>query len=315
MPEITVIGSSTFDIKIQAKQTLLPGITIRTDNINVSAGGPGRNIAEGLARLGQSVTLLSIVGDDILSQMILKATQDAGVNISHVRQIQNHKLPVFLAFSQNTEDEPLIAYNDSVYQYMDYHYLLSVSSVLNGASVIIIDGARLDVLNRIRKDLYLKDDISIGVIVKRESAIDAFKEGLGLVNTFFLNTDEASQIYGKPIKTVEQVFEVGRYINKSGIPECIITMNNQGIVFCSTKETFHMRSYNVSVVDSVGAGDSFIAGFYAARNLNKSNIEACTMGAAVAAFSVMSNNTIPNNLDIKEVYQLMVSQQLEVYHL
>src|SRR5690606_2440498 len=53
--------------------------------IRTSFGGTARNVAENLARLGQAVELLSVIGGDQVGQQLLRHTETAGVGISGVQ--------------------------------------------------------------------------------------------------------------------------------------------------------------------------------------------------------------------------------------
>jgi len=69
-PKVTVIGASNVDITGFTKHELIyKDANIGT--MKTSAGGVGRNISENLARLNFDVNLVSIFGDDPLSDFIV----------------------------------------------------------------------------------------------------------------------------------------------------------------------------------------------------------------------------------------------------
>ena len=76
---ILVIGAATIDVKGRASKGLQLGTSV-PGTIKVSFGGVARNVADNLARLGQSVVLISAVGKDGLGKQILERTAAAGVD-------------------------------------------------------------------------------------------------------------------------------------------------------------------------------------------------------------------------------------------
>ncbi len=67
---VLVIGGAGVDIVGRLKSELHPA-TSNPALIRYSFGGVARNVAENLARLGQSVTLLTVVGEDDAADRML----------------------------------------------------------------------------------------------------------------------------------------------------------------------------------------------------------------------------------------------------
>ncbi len=85
-PWVVVVGGANLDIKAHSNRTVEPG----TSNPGVTAlapGGVGRNVAEGLARLGTPTALVAAVGTDAFGDRVLDATAEAGVDVGAVRRI------------------------------------------------------------------------------------------------------------------------------------------------------------------------------------------------------------------------------------
>ena len=63
MSEVSIIGGITADIEGLPYDRLIQGDS-NPGKITMSYGGVGRNIVENLARLGTSVSFISVAGDD-----------------------------------------------------------------------------------------------------------------------------------------------------------------------------------------------------------------------------------------------------------
>ena len=81
MPEVVVIGGANVDIKGRAAERHQQG-TSNPGTVTVSPGGVGRNIAETLARLGVSVSLVTALGRDGNGALLREACAAAGVDMS-----------------------------------------------------------------------------------------------------------------------------------------------------------------------------------------------------------------------------------------
>ena len=78
MTDIIVIGGANLDIKAKSLAVNHFG-TSNPSRISTSPGGVARNIAHNLARLGASVGLITVIGDDHQGEAVLEATKAAGV--------------------------------------------------------------------------------------------------------------------------------------------------------------------------------------------------------------------------------------------
>ena len=82
-PGAVVIGGANIDLKARSEHRATAA-TSNPGHASMAPGGVGRNIAENLARLGDRVHLVSVVGRDALGDNLLEHTAAAGVRIEHV---------------------------------------------------------------------------------------------------------------------------------------------------------------------------------------------------------------------------------------
>ncbi len=94
--QVLVIGAAGIDI-IGRLQGPLDAGTSNPARIRTSFGGTARNVAENLARLGQAVELLSVIGGDQVGQQLLRHTEQAGVTVGGVQISANLPTGSYLA--------------------------------------------------------------------------------------------------------------------------------------------------------------------------------------------------------------------------
>lgn len=120
-------------------------------------------------------------------------------------------------------------------------------------------------------------------------------EGELLVNTLkykpFLikpNLDELSGIMGKTLKTEKEIIKSAKLLQEKGALNVLVTLGKDGaILLNSYREIYKKTAFKIKAVNTVGAGDSMIAGFLA--GLNKGFDYALNLGTAAAAATAQSN--------------------------
>ncbi len=81
---ILVIGAAGRDVIGRLEQEALrPGVS-NPAQIRTGFGGVARNVAENLARLGQPVSLISVVGRDRRGEELLEHAAAAGIDVTPV---------------------------------------------------------------------------------------------------------------------------------------------------------------------------------------------------------------------------------------
>ena len=86
-PSLTVVGSCNMDLMVRTRRLPQAGETVLTQSFIQRSGGKGSNQAVAAARQGLSVSLVSAVGDDPFGGEILSGLVDEGVDISHVATV------------------------------------------------------------------------------------------------------------------------------------------------------------------------------------------------------------------------------------
>ncbi len=81
-----VVGGANVDV-VARPAARAEAATSNPGTISVTAGGVGRNIAEVMARLGTPVSLVSAVGGDHHGDLVVEASSDAGIDLTHLRQV------------------------------------------------------------------------------------------------------------------------------------------------------------------------------------------------------------------------------------
>jgi len=75
------------------------------------------------------------------------------------------------------------------------------------------------------------------------------------------NIHELSHLSGKKLEKREEILEAARKINRKGVETVLVSMGPKGILLVSDGKAYQAVPPKVEVVNTIGAGDSSVAGF------------------------------------------------------
>jgi len=295
---VCIIGNSGIDIagipdeKIRFKDSN-PG------KIKLTLGGVGRNIAENLVRLDIKVNLITALGEDKFGEKIKKSCKDLNINLD----IISSKRTSSYIYIQDEKGEMQIAISDSnVYNNITCNVLKSRLEVINNSSACVLE-ANLseEVIN------FLKDNIKVPIFFDTVSGKKSEKV-INSVNNFFCikpNLLEAESLSGVKITGEESLKLASKEILKRNINWVFISLGSKGVWFADKEKSGFLKNFNIKLVNSTGAGDSFLSGVIWAYINNKNIKEAALAGLSASALCISSEYTVNKNLNIKILNNLI----------
>lgn len=260
---IGVVGSINTDLVIKTDTLPKVGETVEGDSFLISFGGKGANEAVACARLGASVNLLSCVGDDLFSKNAIAHLQEEGVHITAVKQLKNMNggIASITVSDKNNQIIVIPGANAKV----DTKYIEKYSSRIKECSIV---GGQFEVpieslllTSRICKENGIK-------FVLNPSPIKEYPKELFDNATFVIvNEIEIKYVSGYNENNPMEVLE--KYPNK-----LILTKGKYGCYFCNGEKVINIPAISVDVVDTTGAGDTFLGAFMVGINKDMNIINA-----------------------------------------
>jgi len=302
-PRVLIIGASGLDVVSRVEGELRPA-TSNPARIRASFGGVARNVAENLARLGQPVSLLSVVGKDRIGQDLLAHTQQAGVDVSHV--YATAKFPTgFYMGVLDSDGYRQFAFDDMrVMQELSESYLLYHADLFEQAVMVFID-ANLSASA-------LATVFSLAKRYKVPVCADPTSGALALGLMPYLrqlkmiapNCTEAGVLTGQPFDPADSLaaIEAARYLVNQGVETVFITLAEFGVCYASSSTTGHIPALRTSIVDSTGAGDALTAAviFALVNDIDLDN--AARLGLSAAALTLRYPGTVLPQLTLEKLY-------------
>lgn len=300
-PWAVVIGGAAWDIKARSAQPVRLG-TSNPGSVAQTPGGVGRNIAEGIARLGGRVHLVAAVGDDPAGRELLSRTAEAGVYVDQV-VISAHPTASYLA-ALDADGELVIGMSDfTATDALEVAAIAKAQELMASASVVVVDGnIPAAVVGWV---LALAAASGAKVVVEPVSIVKAQRLAplLSAHHPVFAitpNVDELGALVGRPVADTDTDTEAAaRELHARGVAHVWVSRGAHGsLLIGADKDPIGIAAVPAEVVDVTGAGDAMTAGFVHALLQGATAEDAARAGHRTAAATVVSTHTVPPDLAI-----------------
>ncbi len=249
------------------------------DNAVMSIGSSSAIFACGAARLGLKVAFIGKCGDDHFGRFMLEEMQKRDVNIDHVIIEKEGKTGLSVILTAGA-DRAILTYLGLIPSLRAEDIpddLLLDSRHLHVASYFLQEELRPGLLGLFTRAQQMGLTTSLDTNYDPSEQWLGFNELLSVTNLFFPNETEVKSLTREA--DINRAAEAIR--SKTGI--AAIKLGAKGAMGVSSTQTIKVDSIPVKVADTVGAGDSFAAGFiygYLQQwDLGKSLRLACVCGA------------------------------------
>ncbi len=255
---IGVIGSLNVDYVSYVRKSPERGETVLADDFSIVPGGKGANQAFALGRIGCDVSMFGLVGDDDNGKLGLANLESAGVDVSGVEVCS---APTGLALITVAEDgDNSIVVVQGANKKVGREYIDRKFSEICRCDIIVfqMEIPKETVLYAAKR---LKDEGKV-IILDPAPVPDGFPdELLGYADYIKPNETELVRLSGLPASGFS-IEEACRLLIRRGAA-CILASAGPEGAFCMDRSgnLRHFPSYEVDVIDTTAAGDSFTASF------------------------------------------------------
>lgn len=292
-PGAVVVGGANVDFKARSQNK----VTAQTSNPghgSMTPGGVGRNIAENIARLGNRVHLISVVGRDPIGDNLIDHTVAAGVRIEHVART-DQATGTYTAVL-DADGELIVAISDmKAIAELGAEQLHDARDIIGTAGVLVLDGNvsgdafdhALDLADGVRT-------IFEPVSVPKASALkDAIDERIYAVTP---NRDELAALSDLPTRTDRQVQAAADSLHARGVELVWVRLGERGSLLSTTNGSVEIPAVPTDVEDVTGAGDSMLGAFCHVLLEGGTPEDAARFGHAAAALTIASPHTVRPDL-------------------
>ena len=264
------------------------GRTNRAVSERLYAGGKGINVSFVLKNLGFESTALGFSAG-FTGEEIKKQIQERGITENFITVLNGQsRINIKLRGQQETEINGMGPDIEKEH----IQQLLKKLSVLSTGDYLILAGS---VPMKINDTIYYdilktldKKGIKAVVDTTGDLLLNVLKYHPFLIKP---NIHELSELFSTEIKTKEEVVQYGLKLQDMGAQNVIVSMAGDGAVFiCENGEMYKSEAPKGVVKNSVGAGDSMVAGFLAGFCETKDFAKAFKMGVCTGSASAFSED-------------------------
>jgi 1-phosphofructokinase len=279
----TVTFNPSIDYVIQLENFKV-GEVNRIESEHKYPGGKGINVSRVLNNFSVENVALGFLGG-FTGEFINNFLTREGVKTDFVKINEDTRINVKLKAEEETEINgagPVISHDhlESLYEKLNK---------LKEEDIIVLAG---NVQKNLPRDIYsqiqerLKDKkLKFVVDTTGEALVSTLKNKPFLIKP---NSSELEEIFGVNINTREEIINYGEKLLNMGAENVVVSMAAEGALLICKDGVYHASAPKGEVKNSVGAGDSLIAGFIAQFTRSGDIVEAFRWGAATGSATAFS---------------------------
>ena len=311
-PRITVLGSLNMDISVTVPRLAGPGETVLGSAARLQPGGKGANQAVAAARLGASVRMAGCCGDDAFGGALRSALETAGVDITAVRVLAGVPSGLALITVDATGENSITVAPGANGLAGPPEAAATTAApcdalVLSAEIPVPVLAAALD----LARAAHVMTVLNLAPAPPDASGL--LKAG---VDWLIVNAPEAAAILGLPVAGPAAAQTAAADLAGSGAGHVVITLGPDGAVLAgpglagpglagaglaASGTALAVPGFSVDSVDSVGAGDAFVAALGVAVASGATPPEAVRLACAVGATAVTrpgAQEGLPTGADV-----------------
>ena len=259
---------------------------VTVEKFSYSTGGDALNQAVTLRKLGHEPVLLTMLGKDIMGEVVVSLANRAGLNTDYITYHDSLPTAVTVVCVHRDGNRNFIlnkGSDNAINGQCLPDEILCEGDVLGVGSAygdVLLTETLKDVLVRAKaRGLTTCVDIMQGSFYDDAPGAEDF---LPYCDYVFPNEDEGCFLTGErePDRIAEKLlgWGVGCVVLKLGAEGCRL--------YRSGRDPISVPGYPVEMVDTTGAGDNFLAGFMAGLLEGKDEVEAARLANACGAVAV-----------------------------
>lgn len=295
---IVIVGSLNMDLIMRVPHIPRIGETVLANDIKVSAGGKGANQAVGAGRLGGKVSMIGRVGNDLYGRELFNGLVNNGVDASAV--VYDDMLPTGNAniyVAPNGDNN--IVVNPGANSRLSIEQVDNFEAMFDKASYCLIQmEIPMDTIEHVATICRNKQiKLILNPAPAQKLNYDYFKDCYLVVP----NETEIDLMIPGDLSIEEKA----QALLQKGFQNVIVTLGEKGCLLVNDEVMEYFPAATFRVVDTTGAGDSFISGLTVALSEGKTMQEAIRFASVAAGITVSREGAQPSLPDREAVEEYL----------
>lgn len=289
--KILVFGSLNIDFVMQVDHIIIPGETLKIDQMQVFPGGKGLNQAAAIARAGFPVVMAGNVGQ-MDGRLLLDLMDDYGIDYSQVRSLPGISGAAYIQVDSAAQNCILIASNANGQN--DKDSIEAVISQFSAGDILLLQN-EVNLLDHIIRAAHMR---GMRIYLNPSPYHENLQRSpLEWVDGFIFNEVEGEQMTGH--KSSDAI--MGAMYDRFPDAELLLTLGAQGAVLKTRDDTIFQPAYKVVPVDTTAAGDTFTGYFLAEKARGTAPQTALDRAAKAAAIATTRQGAASSIPSLEEV--------------
>ena len=259
------------------------------DELVMATGGCATNTASSLARMGYNAVVVGKVGADGFGRFVQYDLKSAGVDVSGI--VTDRATSTAFTFAAVASDGERSFFHTQGANATFCLNDINMDIIKKSAAVVVGGTMLMQKFDGEETAAFLKKVRKLGKITVLDMAFNdrvkdwmkVIKPSMPFLDYFLPSYEEAARASGK-----SACAEIARVFRNLGAKVVAIKLGEKGAYLVSESEEIRAPAYKVRAVDTLGAGDAWVAGFMAGIIEKLPLAEAVMLGNATAAHCVMA---------------------------
>ncbi len=288
--KIIVIGSINIDNYL--KMSVLPR-TGKTVNSSLSAsyvGGKAINEAIGAARLGQRVSVIGRVGNDVDSDLVFQELNTQGIDAIGVKRCSGYRTGQAYIFVQNDGDS-MISIMSGANEALAPQDVGGVERIFENAAFCLIQTEIP--METVTEACRIAKKHGAQTILKPVACDVLSTELLGNVDVIVPNAEEINAI----CPYADDMDKQAEYLLNEGVGTVIVTLGSEGCFVKTRQEARYFPAVPFDVIDASGAADAFISALASYLLEGRTLYDSVRIASYAAGFCISREGVTPSLID------------------
>lgn len=303
--KIAVIGSTNVDISIRLPRLPEKGETISGGDYYQAFGGKGANQAVAAARCGGEVSLITCLGNDHYTALLLESFLNHHIQTQYVF-VEETSFTGTAVIMTDKKGNNYIGVAGGANESLTPEKIEKALPAIAEADIVLVQFEIPDATVRYVLDTCNRLDKKVIFNIAPACKID--DSYFSKIYMAVVNETEAEMITGIKTDSLTGVAKAAQIFLAKGTPYAIITLGAKGAYLAGKDGNFYVDGISVEAVDTTGAGDVFCGALAAACLEGMPIKKAIEFANAAAALSVTRLGAQPSAPRKDEVVNLLAKQ-------
>ena len=309
--DVVVVGAANTDLTVAAPTLPRPGETVGEGAMHTGFGGKGANQAVAARRAGAEVAFVARMGEDEHAERYLEHLRTEGIDTGAVSRDAGAASGVALIMV-DAAGHNQIAVAPGANARLRPSHLKAGTRLIHAGTVVVAElevpvpaveaafraarrAGAATLLNPAPVPSSASRDSDTAHAARAEASLVRRLPGklVALTDMVVVNEVEAEQLTGLPVTGVVAARRAARALVAGGFGAAIVTLGERGAVWTDGSGGGREKAPRVTVVDTVGAGDTFVGYLAAGLARGASTGESVAEAVRAASFAVTRRGAQP----------------------